>query len=295
MRTILIAGPAGAGKDTLARAMATRWPLIIAHLAQPLYDSLAGPPWPQALATAVRHGIPRAQAERHALQALGDVFRAIHPHALVDTLVAALPSNATAVVVPDVRLADEVAAFRALGETFLIYCDIDPALQRTRLTQRDGVALSPQAAEHPTEQSGALLRQWADVVYPVGEASDDTAQCLDAISAIITQFMGGAAPKAATTVTHPKTLSERELRRVEKALELINRTLPWFDGESPEHPWIDIWGGDGDLLLEVGDNLAYDVYGADLAKALITVVTAASLLVDEVTQIRMVREWASGE
>ncbi len=90
-------------------------------------------------------------------------------------------------------------------------------------------------------------------------------------------------------MTRPKKLSNRELRRVGKALELIGRTLPWTptgDRESAEHPWIDIWGGDGDLLLEVGDNLAYDVYGPDLAKALITVVNAAPLLLDEVERLR---------
>lgn len=90
-------------------------------------------------------------------------------------------------------------------------------------------------------------------------------------------------------MTRPKKLSARELRRVAKALELIGRTLPWSatgDSESPEHPWIDIWGGDGDLLLEVGDNMAYDVYGPDLAKALITVVTAAPVLLAEVERLR---------
>lgn len=87
-----------------------------------------------------------------------------------------------------------------------------------------------------------------------------------------------------------KRLTAQELRRLGHALELIGRTLPWTattDRISPDHPWVDVWGGDGDLLLEVGDNLAYEVYGPDLAAALIRVVSAVPMLLSEVEQLRV--------
>ncbi len=105
----------------------------------------------------------------------------------------------------------------------------------------------------------------------------------------------------------PHRLTDDQLTMLQEHVDLITRTLPWTpttDRESPEHPWVDVWGGDGDLLLEVGDNLAYDVYGPDLAAALVALASHASAALTELRRVRrmatqladpaFVRAWVGG-
>ncbi len=56
-------------------------------------------------------------------------------------------------------------------------------------------------------------------------------------------------------MSQPHRLTDDQLTVLQEQVTLITRTLPWTptnDRESPDHPWVDVWGGDGDLLLEVG-------------------------------------------
>lgn len=108
-------------------------------------------------------------------------------------------------------------------------------------------------------------------------------------------------------MSQPHRLTDDQLTVLQEQVALITRTLPWTptnDRESPEHPWVDVWGGDGDLLLEVGDNLAYDVYGPDLAAALVALASQASAALTELRRVRrmaaqladpaFVRAWVGG-
>lgn len=48
MRPILLAGPAGSGKDQAAQFLAIQWHLTVHHLAEPLYALADTPAWQHA-------------------------------------------------------------------------------------------------------------------------------------------------------------------------------------------------------------------------------------------------------
>lgn len=108
-------------------------------------------------------------------------------------------------------------------------------------------------------------------------------------------------------MSQPRRLTDDQLTALQRHIALIDETLPWTpttDREGPDHPWVDVWGGDGDLLLEVGENLAYGVMGPDLADALVSLASHASAVVDELCRVRgvaakladrdFVNAWMSG-
>ena len=108
-------------------------------------------------------------------------------------------------------------------------------------------------------------------------------------------------------MSQPRRLTDDQLTALQRHIALIDETLPWTpttDREGPDHPWVDVWGGDGDLLLEVGENLAYGVMGPDLADALVSVASQASAVVEELRHVRrmaaqltdpaFVRAWVGG-
>jgi hypothetical protein len=62
------------------------------------------------------------------------------------------------------------------------------------------------------------------------------------------------------------------------AANLLTRIGPWTatsDALSPDHPWTDVWGGDGDCVALIGDAWAGDVVPSPVvADALLTVLEA---------------------
>lgn len=170
MPVILLLGPAGSGKDTAARALADRYGGTVYHLADPIRQVLDTPVWHAMLARQIAAGEHPVWVRRRAMQAVGDSFRALHHHALVDALIAQATQNHTRVViVPDVRLPEELAQFRACWpQTLTIYCETPDAERRIRLTARDGAPLDGHSSQHVTESAVVTLRDQADWVWRNG-------------------------------------------------------------------------------------------------------------------------------
>lgn len=146
LHCVALWGPAGAGKTTVAMHLATQW----GFTAYPLADCLR--------AWAAQLGLPPT---RGVLQALGDAARAADgPAALVHRLLPALPATGR-VVIPDVRLPAEVVALRAALPACRVWVVTAPAATRAaRLRARDGAALAPAEAAHPTETLAADPATW---------------------------------------------------------------------------------------------------------------------------------------
>jgi dephospho-CoA kinase len=172
---ILLAGPAGSGKDAAAKLLAATWGLTVHHLATPLY-ALVESPAGQAALDHVGRGDParRADARRRLLQGMGDAFRQLSPTLLCDLLIAR--AAADDVVVADVRLVEEVRALRQRWpQAVLVYCTAPAEVRARRLGQRDGTALTLAAEAHVTETRVSVLKSLVDVDWDNGGAWADTA------------------------------------------------------------------------------------------------------------------------
>lgn len=169
MQPILLFAPAGSGKDTAARLLAAHFGLAVHHLADPILATLNTPAWQATMNHLIQAGTDPAIVLRRAKQIVGDAFRALDENVLVDTLVARARTDAPAVVVPDVRLPNELDRLRVLWpQALAIYCDVPPAVRAKRLRERDGAMLNEAAANHHTEQEVLTLRARADWVWDNG-------------------------------------------------------------------------------------------------------------------------------
>ncbi|AEW04018.1 hypothetical protein Sulac_0466 [Sulfobacillus acidophilus DSM 10332] len=153
---IALAGPAGSGKDTAARAIVDTFGFTLRRLADPIRATLALPAWQQALTVAGPDG------PRRAAQAIGDAFRALDPALLVRLALTDVPAQSPGVVIPDVRLLAEAEALRQWPKAWLVFCDTDPATRAHRLRARDGRPLSAAAAQHTTEATVDAVAALAD-------------------------------------------------------------------------------------------------------------------------------------
>ncbi len=79
-----------------------------------------------------------------------------------------------------------------------------------------------------------------------------------------------------------------DLHRLTHHAHLLAKVLPCTltDSQSPDHPWVDVWGPDGDQILQVGGNLAYEVYASDLAQAVVASMDALPRLLAEVQRLQ---------
>lgn len=175
MRPILLAGPAGSGKDTAARMLAGEFGVAIHHLADPIIATLDTPAWQDVMNRLIGEGVAPGAVLRRAKQIVGDAFRAMDIDALVNALVARAKTNAPAVVVPDVRLWSEWTRFRTLWpDALLVYCHTPDTIRMQRLRERDGAMLGEDAGQHRTEQEVRLLREFADWVWDNGGPTAET-------------------------------------------------------------------------------------------------------------------------
>ena len=79
-----------------------------------------------------------------------------------------------------------------------------------------------------------------------------------------------------------------DLTRLTHQAHLLATLLPCtlVDSQSPDHPWVDVYGADGDQILQVGDHLAYDVTVPDLAEAVVASMDALPRLLAEVQRLQ---------
>lgn len=185
LRPILLAGPAGSGKDTAAQMLVQTFGGAINRLADPIRETLTLPAWRRLLdRLACREGdwdAAGAAVARRAQQCVGDAFRALDPNALVDLLVIRAMPDLPAIVVPDVRLPDELARLRAhWPDALAIYCDTPAPVRAARLLARDGIPLAADTAQHPTEHAGPALQAAVDWVWPNAGPIADTWPLLQA-------------------------------------------------------------------------------------------------------------------
>ena len=179
MQPILLAGPAGSGKDQAARYLATQWDLAIHHLATPLYALYFSASWQAAERHLVANGRNQTLVRRQFLQQAGDLYRRFSPTLLVDLLMERAQSEGPGIVVPDVRLPEEVTAFRHHWPTaLLIYCHVPDAMRQARQAARDGTALSAPARHHNTEVDVLALKDGADIVWDNSGSWETSAQAL---------------------------------------------------------------------------------------------------------------------
>jgi cytidylate kinase len=139
MSGVILVGPAGAGKDTVAAWIARDFSADCLGFADPLRTFVAG------LLGPGKH--------RAALQAIGEALRAENPLVLVEEAqrqVAFRPRW----VITDARLPQELAGF---PDALTVAVTAPEALRVERLARRDGVA--PQALHHPTEAVDAAVAQ----------------------------------------------------------------------------------------------------------------------------------------
>ena len=167
MRPLLLAGPAGSGKDHAARYLAARWNLAAHHLAAPLYALVDSPSGRHAVKRLAGDDLGRqAEVRRRFLQGAGDLYRNLSPTLLVDCLVDRAAADAPRIVVPDLRLPEELAGLRRhWPDALLIYCDVPEAIRQERLAARDGAVLSFRGRNHDTEVAVLALKSVADIVW----------------------------------------------------------------------------------------------------------------------------------
>ncbi|MCY0880063.1 MAG: hypothetical protein OWU84_14140 [Firmicutes bacterium] len=132
------------------------WRKIYESLPTPIRTTLTLPVGQQVLAFA------GPDASRHAVQAIGDAFRALDPALLVRVTLADPPTDSPSLVIPDIRLPAEVQALRQSPATWLVYCEADPVVRTQRLIAREGRPLSPTPAHHLTETAVLFLAAQAD-------------------------------------------------------------------------------------------------------------------------------------
>ena len=79
-----------------------------------------------------------------------------------------------------------------------------------------------------------------------------------------------------------------DLHRLTHYAHVLATVLPCtsIDVQSPDHPWVDVYGADGDQILQVGENLADAVTALDLADAVVASMDALPRLLAEVQRLQ---------
>lgn len=154
--SILLIGPAGSGKDTVADYLAAQHGHRVFHIADPLKRLLAEPVWEPVWTVLYPHGRPAKL--RRELQDVGDLLRGWDPHMLMKLTTAAIREDTRTHpgrpwCIADVRLLSE---FRLLHDAFpharVMGLTVPVAERLARLTVRDGAPPAGDWAAHPTER-----------------------------------------------------------------------------------------------------------------------------------------------
>jgi hypothetical protein len=167
-RHYVLAGPAGSGKDHAAQQLCqVMTPAVILHMADPLYETLQLPAWQALIAHLTSTlSLPRTIIQRRLLQTVGDVWRSWDQQALAQYVIRRAATTSGVIIVPDVRLGDEITALRAAWpDLVLIYRERSEHQRQDALQRRDGAMLDDVAQHHSTEIEVIALRAQADVIW----------------------------------------------------------------------------------------------------------------------------------
>jgi dephospho-CoA kinase len=141
--TILLVGGAGAGKDTVAQILQTKYayhPIALATPIKTFVDGLLGP-----------------GKHRTVYQRIGDVMRDADPHVFIRAVLTHLLAHPTErAVVTDVRYPNELRQLQEhLASVQAWFITAPLSVRLDRLQQRDGFA-DPGALTHSSEQVESL-------------------------------------------------------------------------------------------------------------------------------------------
>ena len=159
--SVLLIGPAGSGKDTVADYLAASHGYAVFHVADPLKRLLGDPAWEPVWEVLYPAGQPVKL--RRELQEVGDLLRHWDPEMLVKMTANAIRQNIRTHpgqpwCIADIRLVDEFHALHAQFPHARVVGVAAPKAQRAdRLAARDGQTPPGDWSAHPTERQVATL------------------------------------------------------------------------------------------------------------------------------------------